>query len=67
MLVGLQISARLAVFAFVITSMLSVGLGLTLSQILEPFRSPRLVLSPPCCKLRPRAAAGLWPYENDRG
>lgn len=45
MLVALEISARLAVFAFVITSMLSVGLGLTLSQILEPFRSPRLVLS----------------------
>jgi len=44
-LVVLEISARLAVFAFVITSMLSVGLGLTLSQVLEPFRSPRLVLS----------------------
>jgi BASS family bile acid:Na+ symporter len=44
-LVALEISARLAVFAFVISSMLGVGSGLTLSQILEPFRSPRLVLS----------------------
>jgi BASS family bile acid:Na+ symporter len=41
----LEISARLAVFAFVITSMLSVGLSLTLSQIFKPLRSPRLVLS----------------------
>jgi len=44
-LVGLEISARVAVFAFVITSMLSAGLALTFSQILEPFRSQRLVLS----------------------
>lgn len=41
----LEGSARVAIFIFVVTSMLSVGLGLSLSQILEPFRSTRLVLS----------------------
>ncbi|HXW61815.1 MAG TPA: bile acid:sodium symporter [Candidatus Acidoferrales bacterium] len=45
MLVALDVSAKVAIFVFVVTSMLGVGLGLTLSQILEPFRSTRLVLS----------------------
>jgi BASS family bile acid:Na+ symporter len=34
-----------AILLFVVTNMLSVGLGLSLAQILEPFRSIRLVLS----------------------
>ena len=42
---ALEFSAKFAIFAFVVTSMLSVGLGLSLSQILEPLRSTRLVLS----------------------
>ena len=38
-------SAKLAILVFVVTSMLSVGLGLTVPQILGPFRSKRLLLS----------------------
>jgi BASS family bile acid:Na+ symporter len=40
-----ELSAKFAIFIFVVTSMLSVGLGLSLPQIVEPFRSTRLVLS----------------------
>jgi predicted Na+-dependent transporter len=43
--VTLELSARVAIFIFVVTSMLSVGLGLSLSQILESLRSTRLVFS----------------------
>lgn len=43
--VSLEFLARLAVFVFVVTSMLAMGLGLSLSQILGPFRAPRLVIS----------------------
>jgi len=42
---ALEASARIAIFVFVLTSMLSVGLELTLPQILQPFRSVRLVVS----------------------
>jgi predicted Na+-dependent transporter len=42
---ALEASARIVIFIFVVTSMLSVGLELTLPQILEPFRSARLVVS----------------------
>jgi BASS family bile acid:Na+ symporter len=38
-------AAEFAIFFFGVTSMLSVGLGLSLSQILEQFRSTRLTLS----------------------
>jgi predicted Na+-dependent transporter len=41
----LESAAKFAVFTFVVTSMLSVGLGLSLSQIVEPYRSTRLILS----------------------
>jgi BASS family bile acid:Na+ symporter len=41
----LELSAKVAIFIFVVTSMLSVGLGLSLSQILESLRSTRLVFS----------------------
>jgi BASS family bile acid:Na+ symporter len=40
----LEIVGKLAIFVFVITSMLSVGLRLSVSQILQPLRSTRLVL-----------------------
>ena len=42
---ALEFAAKVAIFVFVITSMLSVGLGLSLFQILEPLRSTRLILS----------------------
>jgi predicted Na+-dependent transporter len=42
---ALEALARVVIFIFVVTSMLSVGLELTLPQILEPFRSVRLVVS----------------------
>jgi len=45
MSIALEASAQAVIFIFVITSMLSVGLELTLSQILASFRSTRLVLS----------------------
>ncbi len=41
----LEFAAKFAIFIFVVTSMLSVGLRLSLSQILEPLRSTRLTLS----------------------
>ena len=41
----LELSARAAIFIFVVTSMLAVGLGLSLSQILESLRSTRLIFS----------------------
>jgi predicted Na+-dependent transporter len=41
----LELSAKVAIFIFVVTSMLGVGLGLSLSQILESLRSTRLVFS----------------------
>jgi bile acid:Na+ symporter, BASS family len=41
----LELSAKVAIFIFVVTSMLSVGLGLSPSQILESLRSTRLVFS----------------------
>ena len=41
----LESAAKSATFIFVVTSMLSVGLGLSVSQIVEPFRSTRLMLS----------------------
>lgn len=40
----LQVLANLAVAVFVISSMLSMGLGLTMQQILEPLRNARLVI-----------------------
>jgi predicted Na+-dependent transporter len=40
----LELSARLSVFAFVVSSMLSMGLNLTIPQILKSFKSTRLVL-----------------------
>jgi len=42
--IALELAARLAILAFVVASMLSVGLGLSLAQILEPLRSARIVL-----------------------
>jgi len=45
MAAALEASARIVIFIFVVTSMLSVGLELTLPQILEPFRSARLIIS----------------------
>jgi predicted Na+-dependent transporter len=42
---SLELSAKVAIFIFVVTSMLGVGLGLSLSQILESLRSTRLVFS----------------------
>lgn len=42
---ALELAGRLAIFVFVVTSMLSVGLGLSLAQILKPLRSARLVFS----------------------
>jgi BASS family bile acid:Na+ symporter len=42
---ALESAAKFAIFVFVVTNMLGVGLSLSLSGILEPFRSPRLVLS----------------------
>ena len=42
---ALEFAAKLSIFLFVVTSMLGVGLGLSLSQILQPFRSTRLVAS----------------------
>jgi bile acid:Na+ symporter, BASS family len=41
----LELPARLSVFAFAVSSMFSIGLSLTIQQILEPFKSTRLVLS----------------------
>ena len=38
----LELSTEVAIFIFVVTSMLIMGLGLSLSQILEPLRSTRL-------------------------
>jgi predicted Na+-dependent transporter len=40
----LQVLANLAVAVFVISSMLSMGLSLTMQQILEPLRNGRLVI-----------------------
>ncbi len=40
----MELVARLAVFAFVVASMSSVGLSLSFGEIHEPFKSPRLVL-----------------------
>jgi BASS family bile acid:Na+ symporter len=42
---SLEFAAKFAIFSFVVTSMLSVGLGLSLSQILESLRSTRLIFS----------------------
>jgi len=42
---ALEVAAKLAIFVFVVTSMLSVGLGLSLPQILESLRSTRLLFS----------------------
>jgi BASS family bile acid:Na+ symporter len=41
---ALQLAAKLAILLFVVTNMLGVGLGLRVSQILEPLRSTRLML-----------------------
>jgi bile acid:Na+ symporter, BASS family len=41
----LDISERICVIAFVLTSMGSMGLSLTVQEILEPFKSTRLVVS----------------------
>src|SRR5215510_13236213 len=40
----LQKAASVAVLAFVLSSMLAMGLGLTMSQIIAPLRNLRLVL-----------------------
>ena len=42
---ALESAAKFAIFIFVVTSMLGVGLGLSLYQILAPFRSTQLILS----------------------
>ncbi len=42
---SLELTARISVFAFVVTTMFSMGLSLTLPQIFEPFKSTRLVVS----------------------
>ncbi len=42
---SLELAARISVIAFVVTTMFSMGVGLTLTQILEPFKSLRLVVS----------------------
>jgi BASS family bile acid:Na+ symporter len=42
---ALEFSARLAIFTFVVASMLSVGLGLSLSQIRDSLRSTRLIVA----------------------
>ena len=41
----LHLAARLAILSFVISSMFSVGLGLSLSQIVDSLRSRRLIVS----------------------
>jgi len=41
---ALEFAAKLAIFVFVVTSMLSAGLGLSLSQIRESLGSTRLIL-----------------------
>jgi len=41
---SLELTARISVFVFVVTTMLSMGFSLTLPQILEPFKSTRLVI-----------------------
>lgn len=42
---SLEFAAKFAIFSFVATSMLGVGLGLSLSQIFESLRSTRLIFS----------------------
>ena len=42
---SLEQVARFSIFVFVVTNMLNVGLGLSLLEILEPFKSARLILS----------------------
>jgi BASS family bile acid:Na+ symporter len=44
MLQILEVTARLAVLAFVVSSMLSMGVSLTVGQILKPMRRVRLVI-----------------------
>jgi bile acid:Na+ symporter, BASS family len=42
---SLELLVRLAVFAFVLSSMFGMGLNMTTQEILEPFRSTRLILA----------------------
>ena len=41
---ALAFATKIAIFAFVVTSMLGVGLGLSVAQILQPLHSKRLLL-----------------------
>jgi predicted Na+-dependent transporter len=47
---------NLFTFAFVLTSMLSMGLSLTVSQIVQPLRSIRLVITRTNCLVTERVS-----------
>ena len=56
-------------FAFVVSSMLAMGLSLTVGQIVEPLRSVRLVLLALLAKLRgsarrARVSRGRWAHRH---
>ena len=42
---SLELATRISAFAFVVLSMLSVGLTLSIKEVREPFKSTRLVIS----------------------
>ena len=57
MLVNLLSKAStIAMLSFVISSMLAMGAGLTISQIIQPLRNPRLIVLRATCQFRVDAA-----------
>ncbi len=55
----LGVVAKLSIFTFIITSMLAMGMSLTVSQIIAPLKSVKVVLLALIGQLRPGSRPGL--------